>query len=163
MSESAAIKQYIDFHQYEPKSIGSFSRSFHIPTEATFVGPASFVLYRSSKKDPVTMRKPARPIDYIHKHEKGVKLYRTDRAADGPVRRVPKWIHEARALTLLGKCLGFAYFVGDFEVEAQGRRPLPELYAVPSGKALLVVEGKRKVVALIWGGSLRVEPRGIVG
>jgi hypothetical protein len=31
------------------------------------------------------------------------------------------------------------------------------------GKALVVVQGKRKVLALIWGGKLDVEPRGIVG
>ena len=163
MSERAAIRKYIEFHQYEPKSLGSFTPSFYIPTEATYVGPASFVLYRSSKKDPVTLHKPGRPVDYIHKHEKGVKLYRCDRAADGTMRKVPRWIHETDALTLLGKCLGFGYFSGDYEVEAKGRRPLPELYAVPSGKALLVVEAKRRVVVLIWGGSLRVEPRGIVG
>jgi len=40
---------------------------------------------------------------------------------------------------------------------------LPELYTIPAGTALLVVEDKRHVAAIIWGGALGVECRGIVG
>lgn len=156
-----AVNKYVEFHQFEPTDIGEFSDSFSIPTKARYAGEALFVLYRSGKKDPLTLMTPIDPRDYIHEHEDGVKLYRLDRVSPS---RVPNWIHEATALTLLGKCLGFAYTDKDGEeIEARGTDPLPELYCIPSGKALLVVEDKSRVVALLWGGKLRVESRGIVG
>jgi hypothetical protein len=67
-------------------------------------------------------------------------------------------------LTLLGQCLGFAYYdpESDQEIEAKVTQPFPELYSIPSGKALLVIQSKRTVLALIWGGRLGVEARGIV-
>jgi hypothetical protein len=125
------------------------------------MGPALYVLYRSAKLDPLTYAKPKKPIDYIHKHKAGVKVYRVD-TDDGPERVVPQYIHSPTALVLLGKCLGFGYtdYDGD-DVDAECKGP--ELFSIPSGKALLVIEKRRKVVALIWGGKLRVEPRGIVG
>lgn len=155
-----AEKLYEDFHKYNPKSVGQFPNSFKIPTDATLAGPALFVLYRSSKYDPLTYEKPSKPINYIHKHKKGVKVYLI--GGDGPDRAVPKYIHSTDTLVLLGKCLGFAYEEDGDEVEATCSGGV-ELYAIPSGKALLVVENKRRVSALIWGGKLRVEPRGIVG
>jgi hypothetical protein len=153
---------YRDFHKYDPKSIGQFPASFSIPKTATCVGPAIHVLYRSSKFDPITYAKPASSIDYIHEHKKGVKVYIIG-SDEGPERKVPQRIHAVDGLVSLGKCLGFAYVdqEGDqVDAECTGK---VELYSVPSGTALLVIENKRKVLALIWGGKLRVEPRGIVG
>jgi hypothetical protein len=45
-------------------------------------------------------------------------------------------------------------------------KPRPELYAVPNGKVLLVIDtsgSQAKVVASLWGGKLDVRPEGIVG
>jgi hypothetical protein len=47
--------------------------------------------------------------------------------------------------------------------EAEGRAPLPDLCCTPDGKCLLVVQGKRKVLAMMWGGALGVFARGIDG
>jgi hypothetical protein len=156
-----AEKLFEDFHKYEPNSVEQFPASFRIPDRAAFMGPALYVLYRSSKYDPITHEKPSKPIDYIHEHKKGVNVYRLD-TDDGPEYKVPKYIHSPKALVLLGKCLGFGYtdYEGD-DVEATCSGP--ELFSIPSGKALLVIEKRRKVVALLWGGELNVEPRGIVG
>lgn len=151
---------YYDFHQYEPRKIGAFSRGFRIPRAAGLAGDAVHVMYRSGKKDPVTLEKPKRPLDYIHEHDAGVKVYRTD--LDENARRVPSFITDVKELVLLGECLGFAYDDGEVEIDAQVRSPFPELYTIPSGKALLVIQDKRDVLALIWGGRLGVEPRGIV-
>lgn len=66
-------------------------------------------------------------------------------------------------LVRLGMCLGFAFEDDDGEHEAQATAPLPELYCSTSGRTLLVVQNKRELVALIHGGALGVEARGIVG
>jgi hypothetical protein len=157
-----AEKLFADFHGYEPEEISQFPDSFFIPEYAAFAGPAMYVLYLSAKCDPVTMKKPTKPVNYIHEHEEGVKVYIVD-SDEGPERKVPKYIHSADALTFLGVCTGFGYSEEDgSEVEATCTKNVG-LYAIPSGKGLLVIEGKRKVAALIWGGKLNVEPRGIVG
>lgn len=158
----SAVRMYRDFHQYEPKKIGAFSSSFFIPGSVCLAGTAVNVMYRSGKKDPSTLVKPKRPIDYIHDHDAGVKVYRTDQSCGGPFHRVPEYIRKAQELVLLGECLGFVYDDGQDCIEASPTNPYPELYTIPSGKALLVVQSKKKVLALIWGGRLGVEARGIV-
>lgn len=160
-SAPAAEKLYREFHQNEPRRVGSFGPSFRIPARARAAGDALEVLYRSDKRDPATGRQPRKPVDYIHEHDPGVRVYRTDGMPDTDV---PEYIAKATELVLLGECLGFAYHdeESDQEVEAQVRTPYPELYAVPSGKGLLVVQSKRSVLAVIWGGRLGVEARGIV-
>lgn len=165
MSLNRAIDKYIEFHQYEPKRIGQFSRNFFIPPEIVCVGDAVHVMYRSGKKDPETLIKPPRPRNYIHDHKPGVKLYRTDRSAEGVHKKVPNYILNSEALYLLGECLGFCYEDYDGEVvDAECKNPKPELYAVPPhGKALIVIQNKSKVLAMMWGGKLIVEARGIVG
>jgi hypothetical protein len=155
-----AIKKYLDFHQLDPRDIGNFPKAFKIPKEICLAGKAVSISYRSDKLNPATGADEG-TIDYIHHHKDGVKLYRTDLRKTP--RKVPKRICEAKWLVLIGDCLEFVYADEDGEVEAKARRPYPELYTIPSGKALLVVEGKRRVSALIWGGKLDVERRGIVG
>jgi len=128
------------------------------------VGPALYVLYRSSKLDPFTYAVPDKPTDYIHEHKNGVKVYVVN-DSDGPERKVPQKIQNIQKMAFLGKCLGFGYVDEDGdEVEATASGKV-ELCAVPyrKGHALIVLENRRKVLALIWGGKLRVEPRGIVG
>jgi len=71
------------------------------------------------------------------------------------------------AIYRLGTCLGFTYSTPEGEeMEAKVRAPLPELYASASRKVLLVIDtagNTAKVLAILWGGSMRVEDRGIVG
>lgn len=156
-----AIKKYLDFHQLDPREVGEFPPSFKIPKEIVFVGKAISVAYRSDKLNPLTGADEG-TIDYIHKHDAGVKMYRSDLRKTP--RKVPKRICEAKWLVLIGDCLEFTYEGEDgSEVKAKTYKPYPELYTIPSGKALLIVERKRRVAALIWGGKLNVERRGIVG
>jgi hypothetical protein len=160
VSRKDAERLYRDFHQNDPKRIGEFGGRLRIPARVRLAGPALEVLYRSDKRDPSTGKQPRLPIDYIHEHEDGVEVYRVDGRSDTDV---PDFIRGTDALVLLGQCLGFAYDDDDGqEIEARVTRPLPELYTIPSGKALLVIQGKRTVLALIWGGRLGVEARGIV-
>lgn len=160
----SAINKYIEFHQFEPDEIGAFDPSFRIPKTVYLAGDAVHVLYRSDKLNPMTGRDEG-VIDYIHEHEKGVKVYRTDRASGGKPKKVPLYITRVETLTRLGRCLGFAYRDNGtgFDVEATPSRGRCELYTIPSGKALIVVERRAKAVALVWGGQLGVEWRGIVG
>lgn len=164
-----AVDKYREFHRFDPKDIGPFEPDFSIPDEVVCVGRSLEVLYRSGKVDPETMRKPRRPLSYIHDHEAGVFTHLPAWLLPVPnddveLVEVPYWIREAPALTLLGQCLGFAYQPEDGDrVDAEGTRPLPELYCTPDGRALLVVQDKREVLALVWGGTLGVEARGIVG
>lgn len=159
---------YEDFHRYEPRDIGEFAPSFRIPSHVYKQGRAVDVLYRSLKTDPETLKRPRKPVDYIHDHDsRGVVTHLVD--GDGERVATPDWIRSATALTMLGQCIGFSFEGRDGEpVQAKGQRPLPELYAVQTGgwspkAALLVIQDKREVIAIIWGGKLRVEPRGIVG
>lgn len=157
----AAIRLYEDFHKFEPMEVGDFPARFKIPKEMNFAGAAEHVLYRSDKLNPTTLADEG-VIDYIHEHKRGVVVL-----VAGGRRwrvRVPKYIWSAKTLVYLGECLGFAYRDDEGEfLEAKVRAPRPELFAIPSGKALLVIEGRRKVEAIIFGGKLGVEPRGIVG
>jgi hypothetical protein len=154
---------YESFQGHEPRKVGAFSKTFRIPARAVLAGPAFNVMYRSDKNDPSTGKPVRAPIDYIHDHEDGVHVYRCDRAIGGLDTAVPSFIRDVDSLVLLGDCLGFTYEDehGD-AIEAAPTRPLPELYTIPSGRALVVVQSKRTVLALIWGGRLGVEARGIV-
>jgi hypothetical protein len=160
----AAVDKYREFHQKDPKRIGEFGRGFAIPTHVLEVGDAKNVLYRSDKLDPETLEQPDRPINYIHDHDPGVCVYEPCDEDEDDATAVPYWIGECEALVLLGTCLGFAFQPDGGElVEARVRAPRPELYTTPCGRALLVIQSKRKVLAMMWGGSLGVEDRGIVG
>jgi hypothetical protein len=151
------LKLYLDFHKNEPRRVGHFD--LRIPATVSLLGEGKNVLYRSDKRDPDTGAQPRKPIDYIHEHEGGVGCFKA-----GRTHAVPAWIRSAPGLVKLGACLGFAFADADGEVvEVEARAPYPVLYAIPSGKALVVVEGGRKVVAMMWGGGLDVRPEGIVG
>lgn len=158
-----AQKLYEDFHKYPATRVDELHRSFYIPEVSTCVGPALYVLYKSAKLDPFTYAKPdGGTTDYIHEHKKGVKVYLPG-SEFGPERKVPQRICGAGELTFLGKCLGFGYTDEDGdEVEATCKGKV-DLCSIPSGKALIVIEDRRSVLALIWGGTLGVKPQGIVG
>lgn len=157
-----AVAKYEEFHRLEPHRIGEFHRGFEIPERVVHVGRALWETYRSSKVDPATLRRPKKPIDYIHEHSQGVQAY-LPLGHDGQPTDVPARFRNVSALTKLGLCTGFAFDDGDGEQEVVGRAPLPELYSTPCGRCLLVVQSKKKVLAMMWGGGLGVYPRGIDG
>lgn len=167
MSSSQKRKQakhlFEVFHQYEPIKVGEFGRGFCIPREVLYVGDATKMFYTSDKLNPETSEDEGW-ISYYHDHKKGVRMYVTDETRKGEWRRVPKWIWGADALVRLGDCDGFTYVDFDGNIkEAEATGVKPEWYCTSSGKALLVIQSKRKVLAIVWGGKLDVEDRGVVG
>lgn len=165
-----AAELYEDFHRYPPTKIGEFASSFRIPRVVFKQGKALHVMYRSPKVDPETLQKPRKPVDYIHEHDSvGVTTYLLEGA--GERTEVPSWICDSTSLTCLGKCLGFAFEDPDGKkIDGEGTDPLPELYAIQvrdgwfkKKAALLVVQDKREIIAVVWGGKLAIEPRGITG
>lgn len=163
--DGAAVDKYVEFHRYEPKEIGEFPASFKVPDRMYRAGRAIWVTYLSSKVDPETLRRPRKPVGYIHDHDAGVMLY-SDHALDSAAEEVdvPLAFRSAKALVKLGTCLGFAHEGADGE-ECEGRstRPAPDLYTTPCGRCLLVIQGRSKVLAMMWGGGLGVYARGIDG
>lgn len=160
-----AVEKYTEFHRLDPRKIGSFPDSFVIPKVMYRAGKAKWITYRSGKVDPETLRRPSRPVDYIHEHDAGVVTYvpkplETD--AEGV--EVPERFRKVPALARLGQWLGFCFEDADGEKrEARGTRPLPELYTVADGRCLLVIQSRRQVLAMVWGGGLGVFARGIDG
>jgi len=151
---------YRKFHKFDVR--GEKLINLKIPAEVFYVGEAKQVLYRSDKLNPTTLEDEGF-IDYFHDHEGGVKML----LPKGEGRRVsvPQRVQNATALVVLGKCLGFTF--EDTEggvVDAKGKKPLPELCALaPNGSVLLVVQNRRTVLAMMWGGKLSVRPEGITG
>lgn len=152
----AAQAKYVEFHRYDPRRLEELG-NLEIPARVRKLGAAKHVLYRSAKVDPSTLRKPKRPVSYIHEHDAGVNAYATDGELDTDV---PREFTSVTALVKLGKCLGFALRDG---TEAEGTNPLPDLACTPDGKCLLVIQDKRQVLAMMWGGALGVFARGIDG
>lgn len=157
--EERAVAKYIEFNRLDPKEIVT-DLHFEWPARMRCMGESTWVTYKSRKIIPDNMKKPKTPVDYIHEHDAGVKLYVPDGALDT---ELPKFIRECKALTLLGECTGFGFKKSDGKGEATGKRPYPELYCTPDGRALVVIQSKRDLVAIMFGGSLGVEGRGIVG
>jgi len=156
---AAARDKYEEFHRYAPKK-EIFEKSFSIPTKMRKAGKAKWVTYRSSKVDPATLKKPKKPVDYIHEHNAGVHTY----LPDDPDTDVPSSYRQVDALVKLGENLGFCFVDDDGEeIEAEGQGKLPKLYSTPDGKCLLVIQDRKKVLAMMWGGGLGVFARGIDG
>lgn len=161
-----AVAKYQEFHRKDPKKLEVVD--FDIPSRVVCVGKGKWVTYRSSKVDPDTLEDPTKPIDYIHEHDAGVMVYMPEDDVDGgEAEDTPKKFRQVDALVKLGTSLGFCFVDEGQEVEAKSIAPMPTLYATPDGRCLLVVDGKgkskRKVLAMMWGGGLGVEARGIVG
>jgi len=169
-----AVEMYRRFQRLEPRRVDEFAAALEVPLWAKRCGRARHVLYRSGKVDPETLKRPRAPQNYIHEHDAGVCIYEPRRSQKREFVKVPDEIAEAfeahgdpdrhAGLVLLGDCLGLAYddeHGGTYELESRGRPP--ELYCVSTGKVLVVIEAKREILYLVWGGALGVEPRGIVG
>lgn len=150
-----AIKVFAGFNKYDARNVGKLP--FEIPAEVYLGGPCSWVTYRSDKWNDGTH-------DYIHKIDSYPRVKCGLVSIRGSRRiKVPKKIQGTQTLTQLGlKCLGFAY-IDDAGEEAEMATPNCLWFWSAKGKALLAVQGRRKLVAIIWGGKLDVEPRGIVG
>ena len=121
------------------------------------------MLYTSDKLNPET-REDEGFVPYFHEHEGDVKLVLPDDSRGGERIKVPSKIRHAQALTKLGRCDGYSYVDFDnitHEAKAKGRHP--DWYAIPQSTALLVIQDRKKVIALLWGGGLHVEWRGVVG
>jgi hypothetical protein len=165
----AAVDKYVEFHRFDPRELGTFCCKFSLPETMYRAGRAKYVMYRSGKVDPASLKKPKRPINYIHEHDdrgdSGVTCYLpTLEDADGPQTDVPERFRNVEALTRLGSCLGFGFEDENGELcEAEGRDPLPDLYTTPDGHCLLVIQSRKKILAMMWGGSLGVFARGIDG
>lgn len=161
-----AERLFETFHQFEPVKVGSFRRGFKIPRDAQYVGEAKTMYYTSDKLNPESGEDEGW-IRYFHEHEGRVRMYVCDRRLkrfDAELRQIPKWIYNTKALVRIGDCDGFDYIGFDGKLKtADAVGAKPEWYAVPSGKALLVIQDKQRVLAIVWGGSLRVEWRGVVG
>lgn len=158
-----AVDTYETFHQLEPVRVIARD-AMSLPAYVRKVGRATNVKYRSGKVDPETGKRPRHHQNYIHEHDAGVCLYEPARASDPGAEEVPQRVKGSTSLVLLGKCLGLGYIDHEGEtLEMEGADPLPELYCTPDGKALVIVENKREILFLVWGGALGVERRGIVG
>lgn len=157
-----AKAKFEEFHRKAPTKIGEFFHGLQIPHAVGELGRAIHILYRSLKKDPSTGRQPKKPVDYIHEHYAGVKMFQVDNDDLAQV-EVPAFIREADALVLLGQCMGFRFECDGEPHDAEGTQPLPELYCTPCGKALLIIQDKRELLAMSWGGGLGVWARGIDG
>lgn len=156
--------KFEEFHARPVRDITAFDARLILPERAALAGVAKQVMYRSDKLNPSTKIDEGWQ-DYYHDHDPGVSLYRCGAAElrNGDVRRVPKWIHEVQQLTWLGQCLGFTFEDDEGnEIQMKGTKPLPDLFCIPSGKALLVIQSRRTVLAMIWGGRLDVKERGII-
>jgi len=172
LPESAedGLERFEKFHQLEPNEV-VVDDDATMPTKAHCLGKAVHVLYRSGKVDPETGKKPRSPQNYIHEHDAGVMLYEPCLhslrrcSAEAIPAQVRSETDGDTTLVLLGECLGLAYKAAEDgeEYEIEFDDPKVELYCIPSGKALVVVEGKREILYLVWGGGLGVEPRGIIG
>lgn len=166
-----AVEKYREFHRYDPKSVGSFPRSFVIPTHMYLAGTSKWVTYESTKVDPESLRKPRNPVSYIHEHDAGVTTYLAysdailERSPNAQLKHVvvPEKFCDVPALTRLGFCLGFCFDGPDGKAEAEATAPYPDLYTVPDGRCLLVIQSRREVLAMMWGGGLGVFARGIDG
>ena len=173
--QAEARDLYERFHRYPPTKIGEFEAPFEIPTTVFRAGRALWTTYRSGKVDPATLKLPKKPVNYIHEHDAGVEVYLTEfhasslhNALDIDMTMmdeifVPAEFANAEALVKLGDSLGYKFVYNDEEIEAEAVDPLPELYCTPDGKCLLVIQNKRELIAMIWGGALGVFPRGIDG
>ncbi len=154
----AAVEVFEDFHDFDHRRIGKFDGRMRIPSAVWVPGPCKYVTYKSDKWGKGT-------YEYIHTITSfpRVRIGLVEKF-DGARRvTVPARVQKVEAVTLIGRCTGFSYVDVDGEAVECATNAKHEWFWSPSAKALILVEGKRRVVAVVWGGKLNVEPRGIVG
>ncbi len=159
-----AAAMFSRFHTRDWRAEGAFHPSMIIPAELCCLGDALNTDYQSDKLHPASGEDEGW-IDYTHKHDAGVRIYApvtSRRPGNDDCVRTPAWIKGVVELTWLGKYLGGEYRARAGRQQIVGTEPLPELYTAPSGKALFIVQNKRSLLFVLWGGRLTVERRGIV-
>lgn len=180
---SKAVGKFEEFHKHSAKGYGPFSSNLKIPDTISFMGEAVYVAYNSNKW--------GEKASYIHHHDCGncsheredhyddepypcekwgcnCKRFRSNvkffmPSSGGQRVEVPSFIKSARTLTRLGKCLEFCYIGSDGNFKEHKSGSGYELFCIPSGKALLIIADKSRLVAMVWGGKLNVKDVGIVG
>lgn len=152
----SAKKLFEDFHSFEMRGSGRFRKEIRIPDRVPVIGPCKYVTYRSDKWNDGTH-------EYIHKITSFPRVKMAVIGADAPDRAVPKRVCDAVTVSLIGGALGFAAELPDGD-EVEGTFPAKtEWYWSPTGKALYAINNKTRLLAVVWGGDLEVEPRGIIG
>lgn len=178
-----ATSKFEEFHKRDPRKLGEFAKGFKLPATIGFAGEAVHVSYRSDKWGKGN-------VNYIHHSDCQCGHEREDHSDDGEgacdslvcrcrkfktnVRfylassramptAIPAHVRSVQTLTRLGSCLDYSYI--DHRGEIIEHRPGSgtELFCTPSGKALIIVQNKSKLVAMVWGGKLDVLDVGIVG
>lgn len=157
----AAIKSYEGFHLKDHKGVQKFGNSgAKVPETLKFAGPCKWVTYRSDKWHDGTN-------DYVHDVDSfpHVKCaVPSSLAPDGcPDIKIPQRVQDAEVVAAIGlKALGFAIVDADGEEWEAKLNGSARWFWSPQAKALYCIDGT-KLQCVIWGGSLNVEPRGIVG
>jgi hypothetical protein len=153
----AAIRSFEGFHAYDSKEVGQFPASMRIPEYVQVLGPCTYVTYRSDKWNDGSH-------DYVHEIESYPRvLVGLVGGRQGKRRKVPQRIgNDATLVQVRTSAIGFGYTDGAGEkIDSTVRRCT--WFWHPRGKALLLVREMRQLVAIIWGGKLGFEDRGIVG
>lgn len=153
---SQATKTFEDFNEYPSKGATKFAREIVVPERMPSPGPCRWLTYRSNKWNDGTH-------DYIHTITSYPRVKCAMAGEKYPTIKIPIKIREANTLTQIGlRALGFAFEYDDHEYEAKVPAGT-EWFWSQTARALYLIQNKRKLVALIWGGTLNVEARGIVG
>jgi hypothetical protein len=148
------VEKYEEFHDFDPKNYGPLSMG-QLPTTVYYAGRMLWTAYASDKWE-------RRNHNYIHDHDHGPKVYVASAASGVRAVSLPEWLRNVKTFVKLGRCIGLGFKAPDGnEIEAQGDGTT-ELYTTPNGKALVVIEGKRRLEAIVWGGNLNVKAAGIV-
>jgi hypothetical protein len=151
---SSGVKKYLEFHALEAKDVGPLQLRA-LPERIYYAGKMKQTLYASAKWGNGTH-------SYYHDHEAHVKVYVPQRTAGTTARVIPWRIAKVTTFVKLGRAIGLVYTDAATDEDMELGGPGIELYCIPSGKALLLIQEKRTLVAMIWGGKLAVEARGIV-
>jgi hypothetical protein len=151
-----AIKTFEGFNEYPSKGASKFAREIVIPDRMPSPGPCRWVTYRSDKWNNGTH-------DYIHTITSYPRVKCAMAGENYDTIKVPAKVRNATTVTQIGlRALGFAFEYDDDEYEAKVPAGT-EWFWSQTARALYLIQNKRKLIAVIWGGNLNVEPRGIVG
>lgn len=159
--EGRAVDKYREFNSFDPKELVYVDGS-PIPKRLRKLGVSEQITYDSMKVIPDNGVRPRKKQGYFHDHETPKpNTYEPD--PNGDV-ETPDFIAECDALALIGDFINFKFTDADGNlVTGKASRPAPQIYCTPNGRALLVIQSKKTVLAIIYGGDLTVESRGIVG
>lgn len=171
-SLNLAVESYKTFTSKEPRHIEALPSSIKFPREIGYAGTATEINYCSDKwyKDKTVL--------YYHPTESNVGTYFPWDCYEWlkPVSETPTWPSE---LWMLGLTWGFTFkrhdngelLTCEWKVErAKGvswsdakRKNIPVLAGAPDTHMLCIIHPKDGVLAMFFGGNLKVTERGIEG